>query len=457
MFYELITGKNQEYLKLHLIDVMQKNKNFFVAKVAVADFLKLYTVRPAKYDLSRHVEFANSFKDEEEYYQHLINEDKLNLEKKDFQRDPIESRVNQIVKYLENEEYAFFPNSIIVNCDLINDYEEFNLDINNSIEEFLNLENVPKHLSYLHRNSQEYYLIVPYIENAILVIDGQHRVKGLEDSSSDVQNNYEIILTFIIGFDRSVIAKQFYTINFEQKPVNKSLLIQLTGEFTREITELSFMHNMVKILNELETSPFYKRIKMLGKIPKDLKDENVRQKMSISQAFLVEYLMKLITKTNIRGIYLPVLLYYYINESTQINIIKIIARYFNAVKKKKKDWDNPLISVISKGMGVGAFIKIFHFLFPILYFDKYSKNFDKMVNITESDFESYLSGVENVDFTETGPFKGVGSAGSINKIKEELVVNLDIFKYKDYNEFELNFKKKYIPEFKQTITNLLTK
>ncbi|GIK21735.1 MAG: hypothetical protein BroJett005_11490 [Ignavibacteriota bacterium] len=453
---EIVKIKGQDYLKLRLIEVKQKGNVFYISNIPAKYLLQIYTVRPAKYDLVKHSEFANSFPDENDYYQHLINEDKKKLDNKDFQRDPSDSRIKQISEFLTEEEYAFFPNSIIANCELINDYDEFNIDVNNNLEDLNNIGEFPKNLSFLFMESSNIYIVIPLIENSILVIDGQHRLKGLEKVNKAIIDNYDLILTIIVGYDRSVIAKQFYTINFEQKPVNKSILYQLTGEFTREINEISFLHNVVKMLNEIDNSPFYKRIKMLGKIPSTTAEAD-RKKMSISQAFLVDYLLKHISQKNLNGLYLPVFLFYYIEQERHILFIKFLARYFKAIKNIKSDWNNPDLSVLSKGMGVGALIKILHFIFPILLFDKYKGDPISTINIEEKELEKILLGIEKIDFTINGPFKGIGSAGSINKIKVSLVENLSFFNYSDYESFELNFKETYLLKTKTWLSKLLLK
>src|SRR5690606_24288994 len=131
---------------------------------------------------------------------------------------------------------------------------------------------------------------------------------GLLKTEYSVKKEFDLLVSFIIGFDRSVIAKQFYTINYEQKPVNKSILYELTGEFSVEVTELTFLHNLVKILNELDKSPFYKRIKMLGTTPKGVDTED-KSRYSISQAFMIDALRKSISNKSTGGVYQPIFLY----------------------------------------------------------------------------------------------------------------------------------------------------
>jgi DGQHR domain-containing protein len=454
---EIITIGTESFLYSELVEVLQKEKSFFLAKVSADKFLNMYTVRPAQYDLKKHTELANSFPDDAEYFKHLINQDKKNLEKQDFQRDPNEDRINRIAKFLDNEEYAFFPNSIIANCELINDWEDYSIDEDSSVEDFIAVKNRPKYLSFLKKDGESYYLYTPNIQNSILVIDGQHRLEGLKKTKSGVASDYDLIVVFIIGFDRSVIAKQFYTINYEQKAVNKSLLYQLTGEFTIEVDELTFMHNIVKLLNETPDSPFYGRVKMLGKAPKNLSKEQ-KQMLSISQAFLIDALIRYISETAAGSIYPPIFLRYYKNTEEHIYIVRAIARFFNAVLAIKPEWNDPSKSLLSKGMGIGALIKTFNLLFPIIFKKELNNDWDKIKDLTIANYTTILSGLENIDFSTDGPYGKTGSAGSINKIKEDIIASLNyIDKPASFSIFEDIYKNDFLPNFNTALQLIIKK
>lgn len=282
---------DSQYLKVELFPIIQKEKLFFFGKIRAKDFLKLYTVEPAEYDLEKHVGFASEFPDDSNYYNFLTNEDKKIIDKKNFQRCEDTVRVLKIKKFLEEEEYALFPNTIIVTCELLNDI--FEIAANTSFQN-LSKELVAqnKNLSFLEVNENKYALFIPYRKATILIIDGQHRIRGLEEAEKELGDqfeDYELLVSFIIGYDKSTLAKLFYTINYTQKSVNKSLLYHLSGEFSRDLDKITFMHELVKILNEIDKSPFYKKVKMLGSVPRDLPNE-VKRNMTISQAFLIDYL-----------------------------------------------------------------------------------------------------------------------------------------------------------------------
>jgi DGQHR domain-containing protein len=198
----IISNRGHKFLKIELIQFVQKNNAFYVAKMKSDDFLRVYTVRPAQYDIKKHISLANSFPSDDNYYSHLINEDQDSLKTKDFQRDPDEDRIRNIKKFLEEEDFAFFPNTIIANCELINDWSNFNLDENSSEIDFFTSQDRPAFLSFFKKDNDKYFLYVPFEENSILVIDGQHRLVGLERTSNEFQRNYDVLIAFIIGFDR---------------------------------------------------------------------------------------------------------------------------------------------------------------------------------------------------------------------------------------------------------------
>jgi DGQHR domain-containing protein len=423
MNVQAIKNNGNEYFRFELEEFKQRSNSFYLAKVKAYDFLKIFTVRPAEYDLHKHAALANSFPDESSYYEHLVTEDRKRIDKKDFQREPDPSRISRIQKFITDEEYPFFPNTIISNCELINDFENFGLDENSTEEEFFQAKDKPKTICFFRKDNDKFYLYVPNQPNTILVIDGQHRLEGLHKVSEEIQRNYDLIIAFIVGFDRSVIAKQFYTINYEQKSVNKSLLYQLTGEFSHDLDELTFLHNTVKLLNELSDSPFYGRVKMLGKTPKNFSQEE-KERLSISQAFLIDSSIRLISASAIGTFMPPIFLRYYKSKEEHVHIIRALARFFNAVEKIKPDWNKPKESIISKGMGVTALIRVLNILFPIIFVNEMQQKWENIDLLKVDDYKRFLAGLEKVDFSTNGPYGKTGSGGSISKIKDDILSKL---------------------------------
>ena len=310
---ERITQFGKEFLRIELACIEQKGKQFYLGKITADDFVKLFTVEPAEYDVEKQIIMQRKFPDDESYYKYLTGESKKRIDQKAFERKEEKSRIRQIKTFLEQEEYALFPNSIIVSCDLINDQLGASWDTGfEEIGKSKLLFDSASTLSFLDTSEETLRLYVPYVKNSILIIDGQHRIRGLQEADPKKIGKYELLVTFVIGYDRSVIAKLFYTINYTQKSVSKSLLYHLSGEFSTELNELTFLHEVVRMLNELEHSPFRKRIKMLGYVPAN-GNEQERKLMTVSQAFLIDYLRPMISKNQRRSIYAPIFLHYYKN------------------------------------------------------------------------------------------------------------------------------------------------
>jgi len=426
---------NNDHIELTVHPVNQNGATFYIGKLSAQLLLEIYTVRPTKYDLHKHTEFAKTFDDDKAYYDSLIEVDKNSIEKKDFQRTYDPNRINKIANFLNEEKYPFFPNTIISN-----DY--FHIS---TLQDFYNCKEKPNHLAFLDEENN--ILSIPKTSDSLLVIDGQHRLKGLENANDNVKDNYEVVLAFILGVGRSIVAKQFYTINYEQKSVNKSLLYHLTGEFSTEIDEISFLHNVVRALNELEKSPFHRRVKMLGSNPKDATQEE-KQLLSISQAFLIDALMKTISKNALGSLYIPIFLAHFKKKEYQVEVVRFLIKYFDVVKFINKGWDEPTNSLVSKGMGVGALLKVLQLIFPIIFLKEI--NTYELSLIKNDIITKYLKGFENVDLTKEGPYGGVGSGGSINKIKSYIIENLeylkDLLNYKTYDEF-IKESENYRSEF----------
>ena len=120
---------------------------------------------------------------------------------------PLEpKRVIDLEKYV-NFQDASFPTSIILAID--EEYAEFDENKNEMIiRNFLLGENYPSTM----------------ISKIARVIDGQHRIAGLEKF---VGESFDLSVTIFIGADISDQAQIFATVNLEQTKVNKSLVYDL--------------------------------------------------------------------------------------------------------------------------------------------------------------------------------------------------------------------------------------
>lgn len=142
------------------------------------------------------------------------------------QRKLIISKVKKISRYIDTNS-ATFPASIILNLS----------------EEYLVLEN-------------DNYLDIEENENTFIVIDGQHRLAGFEQSSVD----FEVPVSIFIGLDSGKQTRIFTTINTTQTKVNGSLSLFL--EKNDPIwTPRKMIVNIAEMFNNDLKSPLRSRIK----------------------------------------------------------------------------------------------------------------------------------------------------------------------------------------------------
>jgi DGQHR domain-containing protein len=126
------------------------------------------------------------------------------------------------------------------------------------------------------------------------VIDGQHRIKGLEGYTRN--KNFQLNVTIFVDMEIEDQAMVFATINLAQTKVTKSLAYDLY-EYTRARSPQKTSHNIARLLNSKGGSPFLNRIKILGTA-----NPEFRQIQTITQATFVEALIKFISGNNKRAL-----------------------------------------------------------------------------------------------------------------------------------------------------------
>ena len=172
------------------------------------------------------------------------------------ERELSPKRVKEIGQYV-NMVDATFPNSIILHIDSDN------------------LEFVSETGILRIRNS----------ENVAKVLDGQHRIAGLEHFEG---RHFQLSVTIFVGMELEDQAIVFATINQTQTKVSKSLVADLF-QFATHRSPQKTAHVIVRALNEKEGSPFKDKIKVLG-------SADDKEKETITQATFVESLLRYISK-----------------------------------------------------------------------------------------------------------------------------------------------------------------
>ncbi|KAB2892299.1 MAG: DGQHR domain-containing protein [Desulfobulbaceae bacterium] len=118
-----------------------------------------------------------------------------------------------------------------------------------------------------HPELSDNQINLPIISSSAQVIDGQHRLAGLEAAMEEDANvgERDIIVTLCLFLTTRKAAEIFLNINTEQKPVPKSLMYDLFGEVVDDETQsVNRATDIARYLNEEPESPLYKLIKFPG-------------------------------------------------------------------------------------------------------------------------------------------------------------------------------------------------
>ncbi len=121
-------------------------------------------------------------------------------------------------------------------------------------------------------------------EDIAKIIDGQHRIKGLEGFQGE---HFELAVTIFVDMDIDDQATVFSTINLKHTKVSKSLAYDLY-EYAKARSPQKTCHNIARLLNIKDGSPFKEKIKTLGTAE--------RATETLTQATFVDRLMKHISK-----------------------------------------------------------------------------------------------------------------------------------------------------------------
>ena len=203
------------------------------------------------------------------------------------------------------------------------------------------------------------------------VIDGQHRIAGLEAFSGDA---FDMPVTIFVGSDIADQAHIFSTVNLEQTKVNKSLVYDLY-ELARTRSPQKTAHNIAVTLDRDEAGPLYHRIKRLGAATEGRVFE------PISQATFVEGLMAHITTDAkmdrdlmLRGVKPPraegdaVFKLVFRNmflDNRDLDILAVVNNYFTAVSETWNDaWDDRgQGAVLNRTNGVRALLRFLRYAY----------------------------------------------------------------------------------------------
>lgn len=265
------------------------------------------------------------------------------------QRSLNSQRIQSIAQYC-NDPDAIFPTPIILSVR--------SSDISDSMN--------PKSDCYLVKSSEFGLYKFGYSEKIeASVLDGQHRLFGIEASKSNV----EIPIALAFNLTEEQKAYIFATINGNQKQVDKSLIYDLF-ELSTGRSPFKTAHYLARLFNSSSDSPFYGRLKMLEK--RTSKMQSLSQNSFVST--VIKYLISnnpqqdmINLKNNVQLADNPnyPLRKYFIKEEDEV-IYKILNNYFSSVKLVfGKEWHDYSSSILTKSTGFGALIIALKEIIPL--------------------------------------------------------------------------------------------
>jgi DGQHR domain-containing protein len=108
-------------------------------------------------------------------------------------------------------------------------------------------------------------LQIPEEHGVLRVLDGQHRLLALHSlSQSGDANGIEVPAVLFDSLDARQIVELFGTINAKHTRLNPSHIISLAGRKLYPDPNQALAHDVIRSLNEDDTSPLVGEIKMLG-------------------------------------------------------------------------------------------------------------------------------------------------------------------------------------------------
>jgi DGQHR domain-containing protein len=403
---------------------LYRNKDHIIL-IAAIEFFKLKDiVRFTKKEQSNWSEGSENLDHEIQYYQRETNI----------------KRVNELIKHInktllsESNNQVLFPSSLILSTE----YEIDDFNTENGIVNF----NIPKE------------------KESCLIVDGQHRLKAMKLLFDDLDkfpdenefkitqlNNYKFNCTILINYDLWEQAKIFASVNFNQKPVDRSLYYDIFGEVPKDggdekMSNLYIAHELGKFLNRSEKSP-------LRGFVKNFTYENG----FISQSFLTEAILGILGPRSSWN--------YVVDDYTQKGTLhkklpKVFVGYFNAIRECFFDYwplstNKSDSTILTKTTALGAFIKLLGWTDRILKLELFpDKNRLDLLDLSQEEITKLFTEIFNklnIEknnensiseklFGKNSKYLGGGSVGLQNELFRELSKAIGI----EYDRKRVNSK-----------------
>ncbi len=396
---------------LEITQLEDKTGAIFSGKITFAQLLDIHRLTERKESLMD--PFGDSPKrnfelEENDEFQRHLNQQKLtsirNYLKDDFEGD---EKFN-----------AIFPSSVILSID-INDNNNDNIQ-DSEIEKLFTPE---LNSCFVQKKGLISKIIIPKNNRLCLIVDGQHRFYGMkkyyDDANDKVREElekFEFISTFLIGYDPYQVAKVFANVNFNQKPVNRSLYYDIFGSSAEEKNEIQLAHFLALHMQNNEDSPLNGMIKLLGK-----------GFGLFSQAFFVE---KILIHFKESGVWYNLYKNYTNDGELFLEIPDFLFTYFEAIEfNYSKSWpqkeirDEVLVysaynyeSVLCKTTGIGAYFRLIKDIYPLVK----DLNKNEAKDVLNTLFSKIKPEISVKLFSKLGEYGQSGSEGLQVKLYKHL-------------------------------------
>lgn len=404
----------KNFIKISALEVLQLNSKsgaVYTGRITFGELLTIHRLTERKESLlDPYGEFNNKieFDNDEEFQRHLNS-----------------SKLKDLNKFLEKEfqndkQSIVFPSSVIISLDL---NENNSSELNEKKIENKYIEGLSS--CFVLNDNGINSIYIPKTKRICLIVDGQHRFYGLkkfyettnEKNKKDKIFNFQFIATILLGYDPYQVAEVFANVNFNQKPVNKSLYYDIFGSSVKEKNEIQLSHFLALHMQNSENSPLKGMIKLLGK-----------GYGMFSQAFFVE---KLLIHFKGKGVWND-LYENYVNDGEKFLIIPVFLKaYFKAIKDAYSDcWAKQITKgnekvysafkydyILCKTTGMGAFFRLIREVYPLV------SNLNTEEEIYEKCsliFSKLSKSNANSLFSKTGEYGQGGSEGFQVRLYKEL-------------------------------------
>jgi len=409
----------RNFFKIKVLKIQQLKSGsgaVYSGRITFGELLKIHRLTERKESLlDPFGEKNESFEDDKEFQRHLSETKLLSLH-------------NFLGREFDEEEKSsiIFPSSVILSLDI----NENNAD-DLTEEQIQNYYTPDLDSCFVVYREEVDCIYVPKNKGICLIVDGQHRFYGLKlfyESTKDTNllkqiESFQFISTILLGYDTFQVAEVFANVNFNQKPVNRSLYYDIFGSAANEKNDIQLAHFLALHMQNNESSPLKDMIKLLGK-----------GYGLFSQAFFVE---KLLIHFKDKGVWNKLYKDYLNDGKDYLKIPIFLKAYFGAIEQcYPSSWpqkvlrdDNMVYSpraydyILCKTTGMGAYLRLIKDIYPLV---AKIKDQEEIKQQCISFFSEFSDKKAKILFSKSGKYGKGGSEGFQIRLYKEL--RYDIYK-----------------------------